>query len=70
MPRWNHVAGAQMTVYQTGETVDLAPWLFMAAVAVFIIESLAILLMNLRKGGRLAAAPLRFCLLCCMPFTG
>ncbi len=48
------ISGAQMKVYDKGETVDLAPWLFMAAVAVFIIESLAMLFMSLRSGGRLA----------------
>ncbi len=48
------ISGAQMTVYQSGDTVDLTPWLFMAALAVFIIESLAILIMNLRATGRLA----------------
>ncbi len=55
LPPLENVSGAQMTVYQTGETVDLAPWLFMAAVAVFIIESLAMLMMNLRTSGRLAS---------------
>jgi len=45
------VSSAQMGVYRSGGTVDLASWLFMAAVAVFIVESLAILLMSLRSGG-------------------
>ncbi len=48
------VSNAQMAAYRAGGTVDVASWLFMAAVAVFIVESLAILLMSLRGGGRLA----------------
>lgn len=48
------VAGAQSGIYQAGSTVDLASWLFMAAVAVFIVESLAMLLMSLSSSGRLA----------------
>jgi len=63
------ISGAQMTVYKTGETVDLAPWLFMAAVAVFIIESLAILLMNLRTGGRLAGRSAAMLLALAVPFA-
>ncbi|NBC88199.1 MAG: DUF4159 domain-containing protein [Alphaproteobacteria bacterium] len=63
------ISGAQMSVYQTGETVDLAPWLFMAAVAVFIIESLAILLMNLRAGGRLAGRSAAVLLALAVPFA-
>jgi len=63
------ISGAQMTVYQTGDTLDLAPWLFMAAVAVFIIESLAILLMNLRSGGRLAGRSAAVLLAVAAPFA-
>ncbi len=63
------ISGAEMTMYQTGETVDLAPWLFAAAVAVFIIESLAILLMNLRSGGRLAGRSAAVLLAVAAPFA-
>jgi hypothetical protein len=63
------ISGAEMTVYQTGETVDLAPWLFAAAVAVFIIESLAILLMNLRSSGRLAGRSAAVLLAVAVPFA-
>ena len=63
------IAGTQVTMYQTNETMDIAPWLFVAAVAVFIIESLAILLMNRRTGGRLAGRSAAVLLALSMPFT-
>jgi len=63
------IPNAQMTVYETGETLDLAPWLFMAALAVFIIESLAILLMNLRTGGRLAGKSAAVLMALAAPFA-
>ena len=63
------VSGAQMTVYQTAETLDLGPWLFVAALAVFIVESLAILLMNLRSGGRLARSSAAVLLVLALPFA-
>lgn len=63
------MSGAQMTVYQTGTTLDLAPWLFVAALVVFIIESLAILLMNLRGGGRLAGRSAAILLALAVPFA-
>jgi len=43
-----------MGAYDFRGSFDLTPWLFLAAVAVFIFESLAVLAMNLRAG-RLAA---------------
>jgi len=48
------ISGATMGAYDFRGSFDLTPWLFLAAVAVFIFESLAVLAMNLRAG-RLAA---------------
>jgi len=61
------VSDALMRVYETSKTRDLAPWFFVAAVAVFIIESLAILLMNLRSGPALGRRPAAIMLAIMLP---
>ncbi len=50
-------SGAQVGGYEQRASLKLSPWLFLAAIAIFTIESLALFIIRVRRRGRLSRAP-------------